>query len=192
LLGEQADFEGRVQITFDREPVHNVRFPVLHLRNSGNVPIQEPDYVRPLAFTFGKEARVLNAELIRTSPSTMSVSLEPSINSVIVRPDVFNGRDSLTFKVLTAGGDTVAVSGRVVGINKIREQSGSLRSSFDIAVSFGVPTLPTSVLAVFLSSIGVAFNGTNVFGVLFVVWCIILVPTFVLVARDSNKWWYYP
>jgi len=192
LLGIQADSEGRVEISFEGEPVHNVWFLVLHLRNSGNVPIQEPDYVRPIAFTFGEESRVLNAELVRTKPSTMSVSLEPSANSVIVRPDVFNGGDSLTFQVLTAGGETVAVSGRVVGINKIREQSGDLRSLFDIGVTFGVPTLLSLLAGLVLSAVGVPVVGPDASYILFFIWFIILVPTFLLVARDSNRWWFYP
>ena len=64
LLGVQEYMEGRVHVTFDGKPVHDVRMVILHLPNTGNVPIEESDYLHPLGFNFGSDASVLSAEVV--------------------------------------------------------------------------------------------------------------------------------
>lgn len=150
VLSVQQDLEGRVGITFDGQPVHDVRLTILHIRNTGNVPIQDSDYVQPVGFTFGEGTTVLDTEVVKKTPPNMSVSLETKENEVVVMPDIFNGGDALTFKVLTAGGENVTVQGRVAGVSQIREISGTSRSLWDMTVSFGVPTLLTAIIIVTL------------------------------------------
>lgn len=121
LLGIRQGIEGRVQITFDDEPVRDVQMFVLHLLNTGNVSIEEADYVRPLGFDFGSEAKLLNVEITETKPATMTVDLETKTNGFTVRPDVFNGGDGLEFQVLLTGLVNLKAEGRVKDVSEVRE-----------------------------------------------------------------------
>ena len=145
LLSVRDELTSRVQVTFDGQPVRDVRMVIAHLMNTGNVPIEASDYIQPLGLSFG-EATVLDAEVMDTRPNNMRVSLETNAGRVILTPDVFNGGDAISVRVLLAGPGEVGIDGRIKGLDRIRDVG-------DRDVSIGVMVMvvlalviPTAVL----------------------------------------------
>lgn len=145
LLSVQEDLKGRVDISLDGQPVSDVRMTLLVLRNSGNIPIEESDYVRPVGFEFGEEAQILDAELVETKPTGMEVTLDWTTSYVLVVPDILNGGDALALQVLVSGGGEMTPVGRIVGVDEIIEQR-----DFD----YGYIFIPANLLALVLLLVG--------------------------------------
>ncbi len=121
LMSTEADREGRVQVTFDGEPVHDVRLVAIRVRNTGNVPIQRTDYEEQLGFSFGKDARVLTAEVTETRPDTLTAHVYTTEDRVLLSPTLLNSGDTISIKVLLTGEEEVTFEGRIVGVSKVRQ-----------------------------------------------------------------------
>ena len=121
LLSVKEEVKGRVQITFDGQPVSDATMVILKLLNSGNVPILPFDFLRPVNIGFGKDAQILSAEIIETNPDNIEASVEVGAQTLTLVPVLLNGGDSVTLKVLlTRFEGDVDVNGRIVGVKQIQ------------------------------------------------------------------------
>jgi hypothetical protein len=67
VLTIRKEIEDQVQITLDNQPISDARLVILKIWNSGNVPILPNDYVEQIAFHFGENAEILDAEVLEQS-----------------------------------------------------------------------------------------------------------------------------
>jgi hypothetical protein len=191
----QEEVKGRVQITFDGKPVHDVRMVILHLLNTGNVPIEESDYVHPIGFTFGEGANILSAEVVETRPPDMKTSLHIDGRKVHLHPDILNGGDGVELRILLTGSDEVRPTGRIKGINQVQElhePGGSLVRL--LALLFG-PLAALTLLTVVADSLGLvnfealrADYGTRYSIVAFTLLGGSFIGPFVYVFRQQRRW----
>lgn len=181
LLSVEEDLAGRVQVTFDGNPVQDVRMILIYLRNSGNVPIEESDYIQPLGFRFGKEARILSAEVVKTKPENMQVSIEADRNGITLKPDVFNGGDALALKVLLTGNSEVRPEGRVKGVSRLQKSGDKSVMTMIIffVYTFAISGLGTLAL---LHVPGLA-TGSRLFVLILLVIAALAVVPFILFER---------
>ena len=134
LLTVGSEIAGRIQILFDSNPVRDVKLLVLRFANTGNVPITSKDYEHPIALNFEENVRILEAEISGKEPSDLPVSIVLEEKRVIIEPTLLNNDDSITLKMLLTGyNDTLIVTGRIVGIKKIKRvthiETGSLEDA---------------------------------------------------------------
>lgn len=126
VLSIKKEVKGRVQVLFDSKPVSDAHLVILKIWNSGNTHILAEDYIDPIKFDFGKNAEILDAEILETSPNDIKdnrkASLKLDTGSLILEPLFLNSKDSITIKVLLAQTliiKEIKANGRIVGINQI-------------------------------------------------------------------------
>lgn len=129
----QDRFDERIQILFGDKPVHNVYMAGIGLRYKGNDPILEDDYRSPVKFDFG-HAQILSAEITRTKPDGINVSLHILNSSVIVvDPIALNDGNELIARVLLAPPfSEPKVSGHIVGVKEIQDDKNYRPFSFTL------------------------------------------------------------
>lgn len=111
-----------VEIRYAGEPVEDVSLITLRIVNSGNVPITEDDYEFPVTFTFGKDAKLLSAEVLETSPEALKRNgrIAALKNKLLLGMFLLNAGDWVDVKLLVAGfGGQMEVDGRIVGVKDI-------------------------------------------------------------------------
>src|SRR5690349_8237532 len=74
LLTASEEIAGRLKILFDNQLVQNVHLLVVKFINDGNVPILETDFYESVTVRFGKDTRILSAELIENNPESIRIS----------------------------------------------------------------------------------------------------------------------
>jgi hypothetical protein len=148
ILSLKEDVRDRVQVLFDSKPIVNVRLVILKIWNSGNIPISPYEYHDPIRFEFGKNAEILDTDVLETVPTDNRAKVKASLKldkeSVMLEPLLLNSKDSITLKFLLAGtqlAGEIKVSSRIAGISKI--------TNYDIEF----PINPFSRLAVYISYI---------------------------------------
>lgn len=128
LLTSSEEAGGRLQILFNRKPVHSVHVIVVEAINSGNVPIRPMDFERPLSFQFGDLAQVLLAEVTSTSPPTLKPQLRNTNSTVAIEPTLLNGGDCIKLKVLVSQfGNKIVPDCRIEGISQVLPLRASQR-----------------------------------------------------------------
>src|SRR2546421_9972889 len=96
--------KGRVQVLLDNKPVRNVQIVVLRIWNSGNAPIKREDFDNhnPIEVDLGKEAEVLEAEVLETIPNNIEAEVKASLKidsgSVKITPILFNSQNSIKLR----------------------------------------------------------------------------------------------
>ena len=119
--------EQKLQILYDGKPVNNLRQVVLKISNQGNMPIEATDFENnsPITFYFGKEAEVLNVEILDTAPSNFKARAEGAFNvsqeKVNLEPLLLNSKDAITFKALVVKlvTDDIKTSARITGVKEL-------------------------------------------------------------------------
>jgi hypothetical protein len=97
-------------------PTHgSTRFIIWKIWNSGNESIETSHYERPIQFTFGSNAEVLDARIRETQPVGIGDKPAKNRNNVVLAPVLLNVRDSITLEFWLARADDVKVDLRIVG-----------------------------------------------------------------------------
>ena len=128
LANVTDNVNGRLKVTFDKTAVPDANFALLRVSNDGNQPILAEDFKTPFVFHFGKspKSNVLDAEITTSTPGDLAktVTLAKKSDIVSLVPGLLNPSDSITIKVLYAGGDqTVGATARIVGTTISRQDS---------------------------------------------------------------------
>jgi hypothetical protein len=124
VVSVQDEVAGKIEILYEDKPVKNVNLAVIRLVNSGNVAIKPDDYMQPVSFNFGKNAKILQTEVIKEVPDNLG-AIYPSVlagetGAVEINPILLNKGDEFTFKVLGTQLGKITVNGRIVDVKEIK------------------------------------------------------------------------
>jgi len=142
LLSMAEEIKDKLQVLYEGKIVRQVHLIIVKIMNSGKVPIVSADFVHPINLDFGG-ARILTAEISKTSPHDLEVSISLVDNNVVLNPTLLNEGDAITLKMLvTEFRGQVVVKGRIVGVKEIRafvaRPSRWLRWTFiGLAIQYG-------------------------------------------------------
>jgi hypothetical protein len=78
LISEPEEAKEYLQIIFGGEQVRGIHLMQIKIANAGNQPIRTADYERPLALLVDEPARILTAEVVETSETTLSKEMLPA------------------------------------------------------------------------------------------------------------------
>lgn len=151
LVNVTDNLNGRLKLAFDNKPVPNVNLVILRLSNSGNEPIQPNDFSTPITFTFGKtnDTQILDSSVSTTYPPDVTYQLKKLDRKVVLSPGLLNSGDSITLKVLLAGGDySISSSGRISGVKSLERVDTLRPSGLNTVIS-----IPTTYIVILLDSI---------------------------------------
>ncbi len=114
----------RVRVLYNDETIDDARLVILRIWNIGNVPVLPQDYENnnPIEFDFGEKAKVLDTEILRTTPPDIkdNVPFRQEDEKILLGPLLLNSLDSITFKVLlTNFSGEVRVNARIAGVKQI-------------------------------------------------------------------------
>jgi hypothetical protein len=121
LLGVDEELADRVVVTFDGQPVKNIKLVIFGVKNSGNQPILVNDFEgRSLRFTFGENAKVLSTEIIRQLPQNLGCSFDVLDDTVQVKPLLLNVNDYFVVQALvTVPEVNMQADSRIVGVSRL-------------------------------------------------------------------------
>lgn len=100
LLSIDEEIRGNIQVLFDGKPVQDAQLIIVEIINSGNVAIKSTDYNSPINLDFGENARILTAEVIKTTPDSLDASINIKGTKVFLKPTLLNKKDSITIKAI--------------------------------------------------------------------------------------------
>jgi hypothetical protein len=122
LISHEHEVREKLEIRFAGEVVRDVRLIVIKLINDGVQPIKPDDFQKPIRIVFPK-ANVLSVEKEQCNPDNLDIDIDHDNESVSIPPTLFNGNDSIQFKVLVSQYDSMKIDGRLVGISNIGERN---------------------------------------------------------------------
>jgi hypothetical protein len=130
LLTVQEGLEDKIKILFGENPVRDVHLVVLRILNDGSIPIVAGDFAESVAFSFGKDATVLSAEVIDTVPKTLKPTVTSEAGRVVFQPTLLNGGDVVSIKLLLAQyKKTIECSARIAGVRDVKRVNEGFRLS---------------------------------------------------------------
>ena len=136
-----------LEVRFNGEPVKDIQLIIAKIINTGNVPIKSTDYEGSINLNFGKDAQILTAEVIETSPNNLKASANIEGKKVIIPPTLMNGKDWITLKILVSQFDeTITVDGRIVGVKEIKEYTDLSQNKL---IAYAIPFI-IGVLTLFI------------------------------------------
>ena len=122
LLSVDDEVSGRVSIAMDGVPVRNLHLIVCGLKNSGTQPVLPEDYERPVAISFGDEAKILILQTTKEYPKNIVTSASSNGNCVEFAKVLLNPGDYAVVQVLlSAETPKVSADCRIVGITQLVE-----------------------------------------------------------------------
>lgn len=119
------------QILLDKHPLSDAHLLVLKISNTGNIPILREDYEDAIQFNFGKEIKILSAEIVNTEPSGLKdrVPFKVDAENAFLGPLLLNSKDAITFKVLLIGRNFKIIPlARIKGLSQILSKKGKFLS----------------------------------------------------------------
>jgi hypothetical protein len=121
VLGVREELLGKLNITFQRKIVKNVRLFIMKFENNGNIPITSNDYEKPLTVHFEETATILSAEILKTNPNNLDGAIFADKNSFTITPILLNPKDSISVKLLLSSPTTSLfnIDTRIIGVGKI-------------------------------------------------------------------------
>lgn len=135
LLTVKEEIGKDVQILYKEKLVQQVHLIEVKIINSGNIPIEEDHYERPIGLNFGEEAQILTAEVVETNPDSLHASIDVQGGKVVLVPTLLNQGDSVKIKTLISKfGNQIAVDGRIIGVKNIREVTEGLVKFYMTAI----------------------------------------------------------
>jgi hypothetical protein len=124
LFTIDRDIKHSVQVLLDGKPAENVHIAIVKITNTGRVPIEEQDFVKPIGISFGPDAEILVGEIAGTDPEDVPATLTAESQSVFLNPLMMNRGDSIIVQVLVSKPESVVtVAGRVKGIPRLKRRS---------------------------------------------------------------------
>lgn len=161
LVDINPDAAKDIEVRYKGKPVSNISLLQLQITNTGNQPILESDYTKPLSFSFTPNNEILDAAIISSNPPNIGMEIsQQSQNSVEMSKTLLNPQDSISIKFVIKGsvGDALLrefnAAGRIVGVKDISVLSSSDqdKQSSWYAFLFGLFTpIAISIIGVFIA-----------------------------------------
>ncbi|MBK9927110.1 MAG: hypothetical protein IPP66_17720 [Anaerolineales bacterium] len=144
-----------IQVLYKGAPIDKALLIQVQIENTGNQPISETDFSRPLSFSFPAEYKLLDATVVSSEPANVGMTITKVSEQVAqASAALLNQGDTVTFSFIIIGsnGDALpnklVVDGRILGIKEIKKVSSTKQSTPDLRVALGL-----GIIASILSSI---------------------------------------
>lgn len=109
-----------LQVRYPTEQPEHAKVLLIELANYGRTPIISEDFVRPILISFGSEARLITATVVKEEPEGLSVSVQIVNGNVQIDPLLLNPKDRLTLEaIIVARRYKVRMIARIAGVQKI-------------------------------------------------------------------------
>lgn len=121
LLTVGEEIMGDVKILFKSDYVKDVHLVLLRIQNKGDLAIKPDDYEEPIILSFGKNAKILSAEVTSVSPQNLNPNLTILESKIEIEKILLNKSDNFTIKLLLTGYERqIETETRIIGIQKMR------------------------------------------------------------------------
>lgn len=116
--------DGKLSVSYDGVKFNNLHICIIEILNKGNVPIESRDFEDPLKFSFGKQSNLINAEIIKTTPTELKPKLKVDNANFELEPCLLNPGDRFLVKIIIENYDfnQLKVSARISGIKTLRHE----------------------------------------------------------------------
>ena len=123
LVSVSGEASGDVEVYYRGSKATNVYLSQVRVMNSGNQPITEDDFSRPLSFSFSPN-QVVEASVIGSTPESLPITLTQSApHEIQMNPTLLNAGDSASIRFIVLGNSSgfnePKVAGRIVGVRRI-------------------------------------------------------------------------
>ena len=115
-----------IQVLYKGEPVNKVFLLQVQIKNTGNQPIAEIDYSRPISFSFSPEYKLANATVVSSQPENIGMAVtKTSEQEAQVSTTLLNQGDVVSIRLTVIGNNSDTLlskfyfDGRILGIKKI-------------------------------------------------------------------------
>ena len=133
LISVEGDIAKDIEILYKDQPVQTLSVILLRIENTGNTPIQETDYSRPILISVSPDAEVGEFSVVETKPENIGLSLEKiTPYQVELSKSLLNPGDQALVRILVLDNDgTLEVGARIADISEpkilsvLEEQSSS-------------------------------------------------------------------
>jgi hypothetical protein len=119
----RGDIKRDLKISYKDKPIEQLHLIAVRILNSGNVQIVATDYERPISFSFGKDSRILTAEIVKTHPE--HANLHPSLiadeQKAVLEKTLLNSGDSIILKMAVSNFSKLELDYRIAGVKQIEE-----------------------------------------------------------------------
>lgn len=123
LVSVENTLAEQIEIYYNKVPVREVNLYVIYFANTGNMPILASDFVEDISIEFVGSLNILEVSVANVQPENIKPRFNNHGNIVKLSPLLLNPRDSFTIKVLVSRTSSIKVSGRLIGISKIKDKS---------------------------------------------------------------------
>jgi uncharacterized membrane protein YeaQ/YmgE (transglycosylase-associated protein family) len=157
IISVLDEFRDNLEIKYKGNLVESLSLIVIRIFNSGNVPIEEQEYARPLLIDFSDQSEIISVNIIEETPENLGVALKHDKTSITVTPLLMNKGDSFTVQILASKYKMLAVSGRISDVQRVTridsrsDDRGSRVASLVLAIAASFVSLLAGVLANSLS-----------------------------------------
>jgi hypothetical protein len=123
LVSVSGEASGDVEVYYRGSKATQVYLSQVKVLNSGNQPITEDDFSRPLTFSFSPN-QVAEASVIGSTPESLPITLAQSApHEIQMNPALLNPGDSASIRFIVLGNSSgfyePKVAGRIVGVKQI-------------------------------------------------------------------------
>lgn len=119
LISLSSDLRDRVAITLDGKSVEDVHLLIVGIKNSGNVPILESDFLYSPSIRAENGTEFISAEISKVHPSNLQPSLKLYPDRLEVAPLLLNPGDYISVQALASGPSPKASPDfRIVGTSR--------------------------------------------------------------------------
>ncbi len=126
MISVKDDVSKDISILYKDKPVRTLSLMLLRISNTGNVPILETDYSRPILFSLSPDAEIGEASITETKPKGLPIypsRITP--NQVELSRSLLNPGDQALLRILALNNDqTLDLTARIAGISDIKLLAG--------------------------------------------------------------------
>jgi hypothetical protein len=186
LLRKEKEIKGKLEILFSGLPVEDVYLVEAKIINSGNVPIVSTDYEQPLCLQFSEKTHILTADVSKTYPESLEVSVNIQNTKIVLSPVLLNSGDSVTLQMLINQFDgKITFGGRVIGVRELRKWLEE-RPEYGVLSLIVVPSL----IALWILVLRRLSETQSTSDIIFSILMLIVMSALPLIAfsKDLQKW----
>jgi hypothetical protein len=126
LVEVEQSVAEEIEVLYKDQTVTNLSLFQVKVENSGNQPIREEDYAKPIQFVFPPHAEIVEAVILESSPPSIGMTVQTERNSATLSPVLLNQEDRTIARFLVSnmpssgGPQPFTVDARVVGVKDIK------------------------------------------------------------------------
>lgn len=102
LVEVEQSIAQNIKISYKGEDISNLSLVQIKLENTGNKPITEADYVRPVKFSFPSQSRIIEASITESNPANIGMSIQNDQNTATLSKVLLNPKDRVIVRFLVA------------------------------------------------------------------------------------------